>query len=65
MANKRWQIDFYSANVKTNMQANKHMGAEQTGFDNNDWTQKQRPGDKQQFLSCVNTNANNLSNLNA
>lgn len=47
------------------MQANKHMGVKQTGFDNNDWIQKQRAGNKQQFLSCVNTNANNASNLNA
>lgn len=65
MANKRWQIGFYSANVKTNMQENKHMGVEQTGVDNNDWTKKQRAGNKQQFLSCVNTNANNASNPKA
>lgn len=31
------------------MQANKHMGVKQTGFDNNDWTQKQRAENKQQF----------------
>lgn len=47
--NKRRQIGFYSANVKANMQANKHMGVKQTGFDNNDWTQKQRTENKQQF----------------